>query len=77
MKRPTREEELAIVRQWIQAAPALAAQRHKELRERSYDWTTVDALLDMGSRFGRPRFAEGMVEMQRLFHRAASQSKPV
>lgn len=76
MKRPTHEEELAIVRQWMRAGPALATQRQAELRQRPYDWMTVDALLDMGARFGRPRFAEGMVEMQRYFRRAANQRKP-
>lgn len=76
MRRPTHDEERAIVRQWMRAGPALATQRQAELRERPYDWTTVDALLDMGARFGRPRFAEGMVEMQRHFSRAAARPKP-
>jgi len=71
MKRPTRDQELTIVKQWIRAAPALTEQRHKELHDRPYDWTTVDALLEIGTRFGRPRFAEGLVEMQRLFMRGA------
>jgi hypothetical protein len=35
------------------------------------DWTGVDAVLDMGDRFGRSRFPAGMVEMQRLFMKAA------
>lgn len=76
MKRPTRAQELAIVRQWMRAAPVLAEQRRVELRERPYDWTTVDALLDIGARSGCPRFAEGMVEMQRLFRQAVAHPSP-
>lgn len=69
MNRPTPEQERLIVKQWLAAGPALERQRDEELKSRHYDWTTVDALLDIGSRFGRPRFAEGMVEMQRLFRK--------
>jgi hypothetical protein len=72
MNHPTREQERLIVKQWVAAGPALKRQRDEELRSRPYDWMAVDALLDMGARFGRPRFAEGLVEMQRLFRRTAS-----
>lgn len=72
MNRPTLEQERLIVKQWQAAGPALERQRDAELRSRQYDWSTVDALLEIGSLFGRPQLAEGMVEMQRLFRRAAS-----
>ena len=63
MRRHTHDEELAIVRQWMRAGPALAAQRQAELRQRPYDWMTVDALLDMGARFGR-RHARSLLREQ-------------
>jgi hypothetical protein len=74
MNHPTLEQERLIVKQWQAAGPALERQRDAELRSRQYDWSTVDALLEIGSRFGRPQFAEGMVEMQRLFRQAASRN---
>ena len=74
MNHPTHEQERLIVKQWLAAGPALERQRDAELRSRQYDWTTVDALLEIGARFGRPRLAEGMVEMQRLFRRAAHEN---
>jgi hypothetical protein len=42
----------------------------KAFASRPQDW--IDALLEIGSLFGRPQLAEGMVEMQRRFRRAAS-----
>jgi len=71
MKKPTRQEEKAIVEQWKRAGPELARFRRKELRESAYDWTRVDALLDIGDRFGQSRFPDGLVEMQRLFMKLA------
>jgi hypothetical protein len=71
VKRPTWEQQKAIVEQWKRAGPELERIRREELRHWVYDWTIVDALLDMGDRFGRSRFPRGMVEMQSLFMRAA------
>ncbi len=71
MNRPTRTQQKAIVDQWKRAAPALADARRKELALWQYDWTTVDALLEIGDRFGRSRSTSGLVDMQRLFMKAA------
>ena len=76
MNHPTPDQERLIVKQWMAAGPALERQRDEELRTRPYDWTTVDGLLEIGCRFGRPRFAEGLVEMQRLFRLAAARGSP-
>jgi hypothetical protein len=71
MKRPTRAQQKALVEQWKQAAPALADVRRRELARWQYDWTVVDALLEIGDRFGESRQTSGLVEMQRLFMQAA------
>jgi hypothetical protein len=72
LKRPTRQEQKAIVEQWKQAAPALQQARDEELQRKPYDWTTVDALLDIGA---NAPFEEeepnGLVEMQRWFLKLA------
>ena len=67
MKRPTVEQQRAIVAQWKLAAPALARQRAEELSSSRYDWRKVDALLSVGCQSKRDLQASGMVEMQRLF----------
>ena len=71
MKYPTREQQKAMIDQWKQAGPELARFRREELRQWVYDWTTVDALLDIGDRFGASRFPHGLIEMQRLFMKLA------
>jgi len=71
MKRLTKEQQKKVVAQWERAGPELERFHREELRNRQYDWTTVDALLDMGDRFGGSRHPEGLVEMQRLFIKAA------
>jgi hypothetical protein len=71
VKRPTPEQQKIIVEQWKRAGPELERFRREELRRWVYDWTSVDAVLDMGDRFGRSRFPRGMIEMQRLFMKAA------
>jgi len=45
MKRPTREQEKAMVNQWRQAAPVLARTHANEVRNRPYNWKQGDALL--------------------------------
>lgn len=72
MKRLTREQQKLVVDQWKKAAPALAQARDAELREWRYDSKTVDALLEIGA--NSPRKDDepnGLVEMQRLFMKAA------
>ncbi|MDA0323616.1 MAG: hypothetical protein O2923_13005 [Verrucomicrobia bacterium] len=71
MNRPTKAQQKAVVEQWRRAAPALAEARRKELARWQYDWTTVDALLEMGDRCGETRPTSGLIEMQRLFMKAA------
>ena len=57
----------AAISQSKEAAQSRALRR-KELRGKPYDWREVDALLQLGEGYdGPPRFAEGMVEMQRRF----------
>ncbi|MBI3986395.1 MAG: DNA-processing protein DprA [Lentisphaerae bacterium] len=72
MKRLTWKQQKAVVQQWKRAAPALARAREEELAAWQYDAATVDALLDIGAK--APRKEEepnGLVEMQRLFMKAA------
>jgi hypothetical protein len=46
----------------------LQAARDEELRGAPYDWTAVDALLEIGSRASpAENDSSGLVEMQRLF----------
>lgn len=76
MKRLKRKQQKAVVTQWKRAAPALAQARDEELQQWQYDWTTVDALLDVGDRFRRTRPTSGLVEMQKWFMKLAKrQSK--
>ncbi|OGV60147.1 MAG: hypothetical protein A2498_16020 [Lentisphaerae bacterium RIFOXYC12_FULL_60_16] len=67
MKRLTLDEQRAVVTQWRKGGEELERVRYEALRTRPYDWTVVDALLELGDHFGRSRNAEGMVEMQRNF----------
>ncbi|MBI2421482.1 MAG: hypothetical protein HYV27_01545 [Candidatus Hydrogenedentes bacterium] len=68
MKMPSRDEQRQLVKQREETERLLEDMRRKELRGKPYDWREVDALLQLGEGYdGPPRFAEGMVEMQRLF----------
>ncbi len=72
MKRPTNAEQKAIVEQWKRAAPALQQARDEELENTAYDWTTVDALLDIGAKAPRREDEpNGLVEMQKRFMKLA------
>ncbi|MDD3545734.1 MAG: DNA-processing protein DprA [Kiritimatiellae bacterium] len=72
MKRLTREQQKLVVDQWRKAAPALAQARDAELKEWRYDSETVDALLEIGAKSPRgDDEPNGLVEMQRLFMKAA------
>ena len=72
MKRLTKEQQRHLVRIWQTAGPELERIRREELRGLPYNWADVDTLLDMGEYYdGPPRLTSGLVEMQRLFMKAA------
>ena len=59
------------VETWIKAGPKLEAIRDRELREMTYEdrIRAIDALLQLGTRLGKPRTTSGLVEQQRLFQK--------
>ena len=68
MKKPSIEEQRALVKRWDALGPELDRIRRDALRGMSFDPKAVEELLSLGEGYdGPPRFAEGMVEMQRLF----------
>ncbi len=72
MKRPTKQQQRELVRLWDQTGPALERIRREALRGLSYKWEDVDALLELGDHYdGPPRTTSGLIEMQRLFMKAA------
>ena len=74
MRIPSKEQQRALVRQWEEAGPELERIRREALRGLPYRWEDVDALLEMGDHYdGPPRRTSGLVEMQRLFMKAARQ----
>lgn len=75
MKKAEREQMREFVERWKRVGPELAAIRQKELSEFDHaaNWESIDALLDIGDRFGRPRKTSGMVEMQKWFMKLAEQ----
>ena len=48
MKRPTREEQKRLVKQWEVTGPLLEKIRKDALRDLPYNWEDVDALLALG-----------------------------
>ncbi|OGV65461.1 MAG: hypothetical protein A3K19_10255 [Lentisphaerae bacterium RIFOXYB12_FULL_65_16] len=69
-----REQYRAYVEQWRRAGPELEKFHAEELRRSRYSPADADALLELGDRYdGPPRLASGLVEMQRLFMKAARQ----
>jgi hypothetical protein len=62
----------AWVETWMQAGPRLERIRRQELRAMSYQQriAAIDALFEVGSRFGKPSTTSGFVEQQRLFQKA-------
>jgi hypothetical protein len=70
---PDTEDDLVRrwVENWRQAGPKLEAIRRKELREFRYEdhAEEIDALLEIGLRFGEPRTTSGFVEQQRWFRK--------
>ena len=72
MKRLTSEQQKAVVKQWLRAAPALARAREEELANWKYDAAIVDALLDIGAKSpGKEEELNGLVEMQKWFMKFA------
>jgi hypothetical protein len=70
----TKAQQKQIVKQWGRAGRELERIHRRELREWTYDWTTVDALLDAGTRTGgAPRPTSGLVEWQRWMAKLADQ----
>lgn len=68
MKKPSLEEQRALVKRWDTLGPELERIRREALRGMPFDAKAVEELLSLGEGYdGPPRFAEGMVEMQRLF----------
>ena len=72
MKNLTHDEQRNLVRQWDAAGRELERIRRDALRGMAYNWTDVDALLELGDRYdGPPRTTSGLVEMQRFLMKAA------
>lgn len=78
MNRPTLEEQRELVRRWEETGRELERLRRERLCGMPYNWEDVDTLLRLGEDYdGPPRLTSGLVEMQRLFMRAACVSSPV
>lgn len=69
MKPLSGDEMKRVVEQWDKAGPELERIRRAELQDWVYDWKDVDALLQMGDRFGASRPTSGLVTMQELLLR--------
>ncbi|MBN1672301.1 MAG: hypothetical protein JXR37_14775 [Kiritimatiellae bacterium] len=68
----TRAQQKRLVEQWKRAGVELARVRREELRRWKYDWTVVDALLDVGTRYARESSrSSGLVEWQRWMRKLA------
>jgi len=77
MRLPTREEQKFLVRLWDQTGRELDRIRREALRGKEYDWEEVDALLSLGDHSDAPsRTTSGLVEMQRIFMKAAPRPDP-
>lgn len=77
MRLPTREQQKALVRQWEKTGVELERLRKQALKGKPYDWTEVDALLEIGDLGNFPhRTSSGLVEMQHQFMKAHRQSLP-
>lgn len=72
MKRRTRDEMKELIRQREATFKELEAIRRDALRGMAYNWADVDALLELGDYYSGPsRTTSGLIEMQRLFMKAA------
>jgi len=76
MREPTREEQVALVKQWEETGPELERIRREALKGMPYNWRDVDELLRIGDQANLPsRTTSGLVEMQRLFMKGHSRLK--
>lgn len=67
-----REQYRAYVEQWRRTGPELERFHAEALRQYRYDSSDADTVLEMGDLCdGPPRLTSGLVEMQRLFMKAA------
>lgn len=72
MTHPTLEEQHDLVRRMTEAHREIDRLRREALRGLPYRWEDVDALLELGNSCdGPPRLTSGLVEMQRIFMKAA------
>ncbi len=69
MNEAEREQYRRFVENWRRAGPELERIRREELRAKDTrkDVAGMDALADLGLRFGKLRETSGLVEMQRWF----------
>jgi len=65
----------AWVETWLKVGPELEAIRDRELHDMTHEERirAIDALLQIGSQFGKARDTSGLVEQQRLFQKARLQ----
>ena len=66
------DQTRAWVENWGKVGPKLEEIRRRELRAFRHEdhVEIIDALLDMGVRFGTARTTSGLVQQQRLFRKA-------
>lgn len=71
MRRRDEQQVREYVQRWGRVGPELEAIRREELTrfDQASNWRLVDALLEAGLRFARPRTTSGLVEMQRWFRK--------
>lgn len=76
MNELSREQQRELVRLWDTTGPELERLRRQSLRGMPYRWEDVDAVLAMADHYdGPPRLTSGLVEMQRLFMKAAREQQ--
>ena len=70
-----KERTKAWVENWAKVGPQLEAIRRRELRAMTYEQRVkaIESVLELGSRFAKPRTTSGLVEQQRLFQKALFQ----
>ena len=73
MSRMAKAHWKQYIEQWKRAGPELERIRRQELRGLKYEFPIIDALLEIGDRFGQSRPTSGLVEMQKWFMILAEQ----
>lgn len=72
MRIPNPKEQRDLVQKWEETGKLLEKMRRESLVNLKYDGEAVDALLDIGAQSKLPsRTTSGLIEMQRLFKKAA------